>query len=309
MAILLAAGNRRMMNRGPVRTFLARALLGLACLAASRVPAGETSAADTPVRLPRPPFAYSFRGPGKAKPAPSRVRLVRVSERRNKITDQEQWFRTNGLSLPVVESNLPGGNHGELPDGAPRTYRGKGLIQAIRDGESLLLIYGTDYSRGQFLLVYDTAGGQVRSAFDFATYLQPPRFAKGERAFVDEGLQWADVEDGVLYVSSFHRTYAASSGGLNGYLTALDLKIGRLLWRSRPLVCNASTFLVRSNVILTGYGFTREPDYLYLLDRRTGAVLQTVRLRSGPEFLLAKGDRIYVRSYDTDYVFRLTPGS
>jgi hypothetical protein len=70
-------------------------------------------------------------------------------------------------------------------------------------------------------------------------------------------------------------------------------------------VAGASNFIVRDRVIVTGYGFTSEPDFLYLLDRRDGSVVQRVRLRSAPEWILARGDRLYVRCYDTNYVFEL----
>jgi hypothetical protein len=44
---------------------------------------------------------------------------------------------------------------------------------------------------------------------------------------------------------------------------------------------------------------------LYVLDRRTGRIVQRVALKSAPEHLRLKGDRVYVRCYDMDYVFRL----
>ena len=57
----------------------------------------------------------------------------------------------------------------------------------------------------------------------------------------------------------------------------------RRLWRSKALVANAQTFAVTPDYLLTGYGFTAEPDYLYLLDRRTGRVVERLSLPSGPE--------------------------
>jgi hypothetical protein len=78
-----------------------------------------------------------------------------------------------------------------------------------------------------------------------------------------------------------------------------------VLWRSRPLVANAASFIVVGDVLITGYGFTAEPDFLYLLNRRSGAVIQTIPLRSGPEYLALKKDVLLVRTYNTDAVFRL----
>lgn len=141
--------------------------------------------------------------------------------------------------------------------------------------------------------------------FDFGRYITPPAYIEADRQYVDEPVEWAAVRDGVLYVANFHRTYARSSKGLNAFLTAIDIGHAQVLWRSRPLVSNANNFVVLDDVIVTGYGFTAEPDYLYVINRTSGAIVQTVRLRSAPEYILLKGTKLFVRSYDTDYVFSL----
>ena len=92
----------------------------------------------------------------------------------------------------------------------------------------------------------------------------------------------------MLYVANAHRTYASTTGNRNGYLTALDPKTGRVLWQSPSLVANADGFAVVGDVIVTGYGFTAEPDYLYALDRSTGRVLDRLPLPTGPERITAK---------------------
>ncbi len=50
--------------------------------------------------------------------------------------------------------------------------------------------------------------------------------------------------DGVLYVSNVHSTYAESSGGLNGFITANDPVSLEVLWRSEPLLINSENFVV-----------------------------------------------------------------
>jgi hypothetical protein len=251
--------------------------------------------------LPRPPFAYFY--PGKAPEAGTRLRLVKVSEQRNRITDTKAWFDRNGLRLPLAVGRLENEEIGPAPVGVPATLDGERLIRAIESGPRLLLLYGPNYSDARILVAWDRKAGRPVYALDFANYLNPPRIAPREAEFVTEGVQWAAEADGLLYVSNFHRTYAKSSGNQNGYVTALDPKTGRLLWRSRPLVVNTLNFLVQGDAILTGYGFTAEPDFLYVLSRATGAVAQSVRIRSAAEYLIPKADRLYVRAYDTDYVF------
>ncbi len=118
-------------------------------------------------------------------------------------------------------------------------------------------------------------------------------------------LRWAREVGGVLYVANAHRTYASSTGNRNGYLTAIDAKTGRVLWQSPSLVANADGFAVVDDVIVTGYGFTAEPDFLYALDRRTGRVLDRLPLPTGPERITASGTSLKVRTYDHRVVARL----
>jgi hypothetical protein len=268
---------------------------------------GLTWAPPEPARvivLPRPPFSHVLHG--EKQGAPPALRLRKLSERRNQITDDEAWFARHQLSLPTLESDLRRGHRGRLPEEVPDEFAGERLIGAIASRRHILLIYGVDFATGRYLVTFDPVTKRLQYALDFRNYLQPPVFLPGERQFVDEAVEWAEEAGDVVYVANFHRTYAKSSGGLNGYLSAIEPRTGRLRWRSRPLVCNSSNFVIRGNAILCGYGFTAEPDYLYVLDRRTGEVVQQVRVRSAPEYLIPKGDRLFVRTYDTDYVFHIT---
>jgi hypothetical protein len=70
-------------------------------------------------------------------------------------------------------------------------------------------------------------------------------------------------------------------------------------------VANADRFVVVGDVLVTGYGFTAEPDYLYALDRRTGRPLARLRVPSAPERITARGATLHVRTYDSRLVVRL----
>ena len=237
------------------------------------------------VLLPKPPFEAS----GAAEKA-GPFTFAQVSAKPNQITDVDAWFEKNGLELPVFEA-------GNLPSGIPATYLGKPLVRAIHGSDSTLLLYGPDLSGGRFLIAMDGKTGAFKYGYDFANF-------EGEGS-MEQRLRWAVEKAGVLYVSHAHPGYAKDSGGRNAYLTALDVKTGKILWRSRALVANAGTFAVLDAGIVSGYGFTAEPDFLYLIDRKDGAVLTKAKLKSGPEQILVEDGRIYVRSYDTDYVFEL----
>lgn len=214
---------------------------------------------------PRPPF------PGTVTAAPTAKRLVVVASR------------------PISPSL--GSTSSCHAFGAPGRVRGLPLQRAICPGGPSFVLYGRDGASARVLVGRNYA-------FDFQHYVWPPRIRPGEREFVYEELVWAREADGVLYVENAHLTYAKSSFGQNAYITAIDLKTKKRLWRSRALVANAGTFVLTPDYVIAGYGFTAERDFLYLLDRRTGRVVERLSLPSGPERITRRGNRLTVRTYD-----------
>ena len=93
----------------------------------------------------------------------------------------------------------------------------------------------------------------------------PVILSQSEKEFVRQQIRYAQVKDHILYLSIGHLTYAESltpqclcgGGGFGGE---------KLLWKSQPLVSNAANFVIKGDVLLCGYGFTAEPDYIYQLD-------------------------------------------
>ncbi|MDQ3671731.1 MAG: hypothetical protein M3364_04730, partial [Actinomycetota bacterium] len=180
------------------------------------------------------------------------------------------------------------------PPSTPKRFRGEDLQLAIRQpGGHVFLVYGDRY------LVKATSQSY---ALDFVNFMRPPN-----GAWLEE-LTWARQVGRVLYVEHTHLTYASATRGRNAYISAIDLDAGKTLWRSPALVANARTFLVSGNLIVSGYGFTAEDDFLYLLDRRTGKVLDRLPVPSAPEVIKLRGDRLYVRTYDRQVVGRIVRG-
>jgi hypothetical protein len=190
-----------------------------------------------------------------------------------------------------------------LPAGTPTSFLGQRLVLAVRQPGRLLLVYGEDFASGRYLLA--RRAGRTLYALDFSRYAYAPRPVPADRAYVFQMPTWASELGGTLYVEHAHSTFARSSRGLNAYLTALDPATGALRWRSRPLVANAATFAVVGDAIVSGYGFSQEPDFLYVLDRGGGAIVQRIPLPSNPEYVIRKGSLVYVRTYDHDLVFRI----
>ena len=290
------------------RTRLLPALLFAALLA----PAAHAQPGTDAWRLHTLPAPEFKRTPPRAAATPRRgaPRLTLVSTRRNQITDTEEWFSRHGLSLPLYRiPDAPA--YGQqstaepLPSFVPLRFRDLRLIRAVRQPERVLAVYGADFASGRYLIALDRATGRFSYGFDFAAYAYAPDAPAREREFVYQDIAWAAEEGDTLYVAHAHNTYARSSRGMNAYLTAVDTRRGRVLWRSAPLVANASNFELWGDHIVSGYGFTQEPDFVYLLDKRTGEVRHRVAVRSGPGYIIRKGDRLHVRAYDADLVLRL----
>jgi hypothetical protein len=231
----------------------------------------------TVTTLPRP----AFPGPAAAPSGPHRLVVV-----------------TSRYDAP---GNLENDSNVIQQDGLP-TLRGLQLAATIAQPATLIGLYGLDLGSARIMVVKRST---EQIGIDFKNYVWPPRIKPGDREFVYEDLQWAQYSRGVLYVENAHLTYARSSYGQNAYVTAIDLKTRRALWRSSALVANARTFLVTPHYLITGYGFTDEPNYLYLLDRATGRVVDRLFLPNGPERITWQGKLIHVRTYDHDVLVRL----
>lgn len=277
----------------------------LEAIDASGAAAGAALLNATPIRLARPPFAARVNAPVAVSGDPRPPRLVKRSEKKNEITNDAAWFEEHALRWPVLDApNRFMARPGALPAGIPATYGESVLVTGIVHVDHTVLLYGGDYSGGRYVALLDRER-RLTALLDFEEFRAPPSFKASDRAFVDEAVHWGEVVDGVLYVSHFHRTYASSSMGVNGFISAIDVASGELRWQSRPLVANARNFAIVGRWIITGYGFTDERDFLYVLDRASGEVVAEVKVASGPDVIVMRGPELFVRTYDTDYVFTI----
>ena len=165
------------------------------------------------------------------------------------------------------------------------TYRGTQLARVVVQPHVVLLVYGRDGLTARYV-VGASATGQLRYALDFS------RFWRSPGGGMPQQVTWAHQVGDVLYVETTHLGYASTSKGRNAYLTAIEIPTGRILWRTPGLVANAQTFVVIGNLIVTGYGFTAEPDFLYLVDRRTGTIRDRLAVPSGPERIVVVNGRL-----------------
>jgi hypothetical protein len=256
--------------------------------------------------LDAPPFRT-----GAAEPVRSAARefeLSLLSAKPNNITDDGNWFESNQLPRPpeiLLPTQSADTAHQNLPEAIPRSWQGKKLITAILQGDRALLIYGEFYYNALLLASLNVSTGVFEYGLDFKNYGYAPENIPADREFTHQYIHWASQVEDALYVSYGHNTYARSSKGMIGYVTAINIKDNRVSWTSPALISNAKNFEVIGDYLVTGYGFTGEPDFLYVLRRKTGDVIQKIKLKSGPDYIIRKNNDIYVRAYDTDYIFRM----
>jgi hypothetical protein len=253
------------------------------------------------VALPAPPFD-EWREAEVADRPPARTRLtIASSQKRDVLEDDEAWLARHGLVIseladPVARALVP------------PTIDEQPLETLIRAPAGLLAIYG-----GRFLRVAE--GGETLT-LDLQAWLHGPSdrpnymrdvFSDADYAdLIAQKVGWAARVGAVLYFDNHHDTYAKDSGNHTAYVSAFDVERRTLVWRTRPLVAKARNFLVLGDVIVTGYGMTREPDFVHVIDAGTGRILQSLPVPSAPALLATKGDRVWVACYDAEVELRVT---
>ena len=224
------------------------------------------------IHMENPSWEYYCAAEPASLAAP--LKLTKLTQEANQITDTDDWFEKNNLSLNVEDS-------GKYGLGIPSDENGgKCRIQVV-DGEK----------------------GEVFE-LDFSDFEYAGDFKQSEKEFVRQQIRYAQVKDHILYLSIGHLTYAESSPH-NAYVAAVDLAEKKMLWKSQPLVSNAANFVIKGDVLLCGYGFTAEPDYIYQLDLGSGKVIDKTAVKSKADYLILKDNILYVRTYNTDYTFRI----
>ncbi len=252
------------------------------------------------IRVSNPGQGY-FYGGEAPKESRDALQLELLTERPNAITDEEEWFDGNGLpDLTVPVPNPDWGETGELPAHIPQTLDGGlRIIQLGLDESYQYALYGEQYWDAYLLCIYDKSTLSLLCTLDFSSY----RYGTQDSGW-EQRIWWARICGGLLVFSVGHGTYAESMP-YHAYLGAVSLTDGMLLWKSEPLVSNAYNFEIVGDVILSGYGFTAEDDYLYQLDLRTGRILNQLPVKTKPDYIIRLDDILYVRTYNTNYTFRI----
>ena len=229
------------------------------------------------IKIINPGVDYYIDSSVKATEFSKMLSLELVEKEHNKITDTKNWLIDNGLSLeqfPYSDDTY--------------TYETKG-----------------DNNYETYLLTLSKLESGEKVTLDFSEFQYGESYREEDYDFIKQRINFAKVQDGILYVATSHNTYAESSPQ-NAYLTAIDLSDYHVIWKTEPLTCNSYSFVIREKVIICGYGFTSEKDYLKLVDCETGLIVNETPIDSMAEYLILKDDKLFVRTYDTNYIFKLT---
>lgn len=228
-----------------------------------------------------PDRAVYARGPVLGK---TRLRLESRKRLSTALTKPD-WLLRHGVSTPPTAP---------APAWVPTSLHGNAFREYHRDGASRMAFYGSE-ARYVLRFAEDGIMASVEPLLDFGKWQRAGRFIP----LVD-----AKISGSQLFVETAINGYAREVGGKTGYLSALD-ETGKLLWHAGPRVANAWSFAVVKDVIVCGYGFTRESDALFVLDRATGRTLQNLPLSSAAEWIVEYRGKVFVRCYDAEYVFQI----
>ncbi|MDX1548866.1 MAG: hypothetical protein R3247_17840 [Rhodothermales bacterium] len=237
----------------------------------------------------------------EGRPSPSRIPSLT-------LLDQRAWSSQAGLPAPLTGVNKPEGlalrfRRGvppETPGFVPRSRGGLDLFLAdpVDDGHWLAFYKGVCGSLGdvcRYRAVLHDRSGDVRWDVDLNAFLENDRYVE---------IQDVRYADGALYFNEACATYAAEAGGQCSSLVRLDPEWRELTWRTPPLVSN-NVFILHEDIVIAGYGFTAEPDALYLVDRQTGRLRARTDLDAAPHYLEVQDGRLHVLTYESWYTFDL----
>lgn len=194
------------------------------------------------------------------------LKLQIISEEYNNIDWANDWYERENLSLPMIGNEW---NH----------------------------FYDDTYEylwADDELYIFDR---QISNSDTHCLYvLQYPT----DKWYINGNNAW--LKDGIFYGASVTNGYAEPD---SCFMFAYDLEQDKLLWRSADQSYNSMNFVVKGDVILCGYGFTSEEDYLYQINRNTGEILDRLELKKMPDLLVEQDGKLYVHTYSYDYVINM----
>lgn len=318
---------------GQTAPWILLTLLALASCATrtapSPQPAAPASIANTPAEDPNPRLAAepAPRATLEATPPQIATEPAKPGEPNPYIAPLLRQVGDLTIEAPPREPSPSHGGgrlrthtEGSLSKGSPRVWVGPqvpGFVPLMEDsmelflldrvGDEFMALYrdpygasscglGDDANCSYFVRLYDLEGNE-RWAVDPNELLSRTTYLEVQDIRYDQGL---------LYLNEACQSYARGARGKCSALLAYDPAAGELRWRTRPLVSNGE-FLVHGDHIITGYGFTNERDFIFVIRRRDGKIVQKISVPKSPQtFTLSDDGLLEVIIYPgTTLLYRL----
>ena len=213
-------------------------------------------------------------------PAGNHLTLTKVKEEKTDYLDTYAWAEANDLQTEMLTH-----------EDDNYFYNGTNEVE-----------YANSF---QGIDIYDTEMDTMYYSYDLSELCDGPDYEQEKVSAVHQFIRYATIVDNILYVEIGHLGYASEEPE-SSYIVAINLETNELIFRSEPLVANGSNFKIVDDTIICGYGFTSEPDYIYLLDRFTGEKYDAIKINSAADQFQVKGDTLYVATYNTAYEFTIT---
>jgi hypothetical protein len=261
--------------------------------------------------LPEPTFGYyNIAKPNSFQPITLLKKKEESSENWWKGHKQEiglQWHFGKHLRNDTAQKELPQKITKRVKNNGQTAH----LSYTIETEKEYLAFYGNAPNKfgnvldPLMLSIYPKASESASQCYDFSNYTYLTDELQADSQFVIQELRWAVLDGNTLYVSNAHRTYASASKGKNAYITAIDITTGKVIWRSNPKVANANNFILSGDVIISGYGFSEEADYIYLLNKHTGKTVKKIAVESAPEWFAKTGNTLYLQTFNSEHQFEI----
>lgn len=245
----------------------------------------EDGAADSEeireVFVENPGWAYYLKDSSVKTQSKAPYKLKQTDKKSIVLADT--WSDETGISLPLNTWQYP----------------------YYQDGKYLYYIHRED-PKLPYVTVSSLDGSYSYGNYFFSNFLNPPdtNMSSSFADVTDMDILYAEAEDGILYAELGHRTYASAQPH-TAYIVAIDLETEEVLWRSKDQVASAYDILILGDTIVCGYGFTDEKDYIYILDRNTGDVLDSYPVDSAPDYLIHYDNTLYCVTYGSAYAFEI----
>ena len=239
------------------------------------------------VLLPSPDFNGHLL---KRNSGRSQIKLKTISCKYVGSMDYESWLQFSKSKLNKEVFKLPRNEYG--------------LQCCIQTREFHVLIFGKN-SDWLKVIVTDKNEKYLYVAYDFENYRMSPKTKDNYYGVNEQSVCDVYTEGNIMYVSHSGGGNSVEFGYQTGYISAINMLTNEVIWTTQPMTNNCSKIAVVGNSIIAGYGFSEEPDFLYVLDKYSGQRVQKIPIKNAADYVFVKGQTVYVGTYSYDYVFAI----